>query len=255
MKIQYCSDLHLEFKENWAYLSQQPLTPEGEILLLAGDIVPFAAMNRFKDFFSYLSDNFEQVCWIPGNHEYYHYDLGEQANPLCEKMRSNITLLNNCTFTYKNVNFLCTTLWSRIKPQHELEVQQSVSDFYLIKNNETRLTAFKFNEMHQASMHYLKQELHTHTGKNNFIMTHHVPTLLHYPVWFRNSPINDAFAVELHDFIEASNAGYWLYGHHHCPVKDFTIGNTIMITNQLGYVKENQHKYFRPGAVVEINNE
>ncbi|MBL7726720.1 MAG: metallophosphoesterase [Dinghuibacter sp.] len=251
MKIQYCSDLHIEFKLNWEYLSQFRLQPEGEILLLAGDIVPFSVMNRYNDFFNYLSDNFEQVCWIPGNHEYYHFDLADKQDPLCEKIRSNITLLNNTTFTYKQVNFLCTTMWSKIKPQHEVEVQLGVSDFFLIKNNEARLTAQKFNEMHQAGLAYLEQALHTHAGETNFIMTHHVPTMLRYPVYFRHSPINDAFAVELHDFIEQTNARYWLYGHHHCPVKDFTIGNTVMITNQLGYVKENQHKHFRTGAVVE----
>ena len=37
LKIQYASDLHLEFSDNWLYLKDHPLEVTGDILLLAGD--------------------------------------------------------------------------------------------------------------------------------------------------------------------------------------------------------------------------
>lgn len=38
MKIQYMSDLHLEFPQNSKYIAELNMKPLGDILLLAGDI-------------------------------------------------------------------------------------------------------------------------------------------------------------------------------------------------------------------------
>jgi UDP-2,3-diacylglucosamine pyrophosphatase LpxH len=67
MKLQYCSDQHLEFIENWSFMEENPLFPVGEILVLAGDIIPLSKLNRVREFFDFASRNFERVYWIPGN--------------------------------------------------------------------------------------------------------------------------------------------------------------------------------------------
>jgi predicted phosphohydrolase len=258
MKIQYCSDLHLEFRENKNYLKHFPIKPEGEILLLAGDVILFKLMKEHNDFFNYCSDNFETTYWIPGNHEYYHGDVGaENLQPLYEKIRENVFLLNNHTIPYKNVELVFSTLWSHIPPQYELVVQQSVSDFTLIKNKGKNFTASDFNALHKNDFEFLKTTLAPQSDKQRIVITHHVPTLMHYPEQYKKSNINSAFAVELYDFI--SNVGvenfqplHWIYGHHHCNTPAFKIGNTTLLTNQLGYVIQNEHQLFNPSATIEI---
>ena len=41
MKIQFVSDLHLEFPDNRAWLAAHPLEVAGDILLIAGDTAYF----------------------------------------------------------------------------------------------------------------------------------------------------------------------------------------------------------------------
>ena len=49
MKIQYCSDLHLEFPRNKLFMKQNPLKVEGDILILAGDILLFKDINEYNN--------------------------------------------------------------------------------------------------------------------------------------------------------------------------------------------------------------
>lgn len=253
MKIQYCSDLHLEFRENKNFLAKNPIKPSGEILLLAGDIIPFAQIDSHNDFFDFVSDNFEMVFWVPGNHEYYHYDLDDVKSPLYEKIRKNVFLANNQIIPYKGFNLILSTMWSSISPQNEWVVQQSVSDFFLINSQGKKITPAIFNSLHQTDYTFLKNALNTTDSKINIVVTHHVPTFLNYPKQYKNSSINEAFAVELYDFIASSNATYWIYGHHHTNIPTFTIGNTIMLTNQLGYVKQEEQKGFKTDSIIDLH--
>jgi len=252
MKIQYCSDLHLEFRENKNFIEEHSLEASGEILLLAGDVVPFTLMDKHKDFFSYVADHFETTYWLPGNHEYYHADISERSGTLNENIRSNVHLVNNITITKDNTRFIFSTLWSKINPDKQWYIEKDVSDFQFIRYKGYRFSIDRFNELHEDCLRFITSELHRNNTGKTIVATHHVPTFFNYPEQYKGSDLNEAFAVELFDLIEANGPHYWIYGHHHNNAPEFKIGNTAMLTNQLGYVKYNEQQGFKTNAIIEI---
>jgi predicted phosphohydrolase len=252
LKLQYASDLHLEFPANKEFFKQHPLQPVGDVLVLAGDIVPFAVMDRHQDFFSYVSDHFETTYWLPGNHEYYHFDIAKKSGVLHEKIRSNVFLVNNTSVVHENAKLIFSTLWSHISFGYQWQIERSLSDFHLIKHKGFRFSAEQYNQLHEESLAFIKNELKTVQEEKTAVFTHHCPTFLNYPEQYKGDVLNEAFAVELFDMIETSRIDYWAYGHHHSNIPEFSIGNTKLMTNQLGYVQRNEHRLFETNKVIEL---
>lgn len=253
LTIQYCSDLHLEFVHNEKFMQKYPLEVKGDILLLAGDIVPFAEIDKHHYFFDFVADNYAAVYWVPGNHEYYNADIAERSGAFREKIRDNVFLLNNTTVPLAgDTELVCTTLWSKINPADEWEVVRAMSDFHVITNNGHRFTINDFNRLHAESLSYLTGALATGTAKHKIVMSHHIPTYMHYPPKYKGDLLSQAFASEQFELIEQAGVHSWIFGHHHCNIPEFKIGGTHMLTNQLGYVKYGENKGFSRGRVVVV---
>jgi len=251
MKIQYASDLHLEFPENKDYLKQYPLKPVGDILVLAGDIVPFAVMDKHEDFFTYLSDNFEDTYWIPGNHEYYHFDIAKKSGRFHEKIRDNVHLLNNTVINKNGVDLIFSTLWSKISPAKQWAIERGMNDFHVIAYNGYKFTVPIYNQLHSESLAFLQKAL-INKANNSVVISHHLPTFMNYPEKYKNSNLNEGFAVELFDLIESNGPDAWIYGHTHGNASAFVIGKTQLLTNQLGYVMRGEHNKFMHNTKINI---
>jgi len=249
MKLQYCSDLHLEFRENRDFIRAFPLQVKGDILLLAGDITPFATMSKHSDFFDFVSDNFQYTYWLPGNHEYYYSDAILKSGTINEKIRDNVFLVNNVSAQHGTIKLIFSTLWTEISGAHAYQIEQRMSDFQVIKYNGHRFSSTDYNQLHHGCIDFIKKEVATSKELAKVVVTHHVPTFLHYPEQYRGDILNEAFAVELFDFIRLSDIKLWLYGHNHTNIPDFMIGNTLMATNQLGYVKHKENALFEDDKV------
>lgn len=252
MLLQYASDLHLEFPANKEFLKLHPMQPVGEVLVLAGDIVPFTLIEKHQDFFSYVSDHFKTTFWLPGNHEYYNFDINEKSGALHEAIRSNVFLVNNTSIVHENTKLIFSTLWSKISPEHQWQIERSLNDFHVIKNKGYRFSAEKYNELHEESLAFIQNELKIVMDEKVAVFTHHCPTFLNYPEQYRGEILNEAFAVELFDLIEPSGIACWIYGHHHTNTPEFNIGDTRLLTNQLGYVQESEHRLFEANKCIEL---
>jgi 3',5'-cyclic AMP phosphodiesterase CpdA len=253
LKIQYASDLHLEFPQNWKFIKANPFQPVGDVLVLAGDIVPFAIMNQHDEFFSYLADHFEQTYWLPGNHEYYHFDIATKCGVIHEKIKSNVTLVNNISVKHQGVDILFSTLWSQISISNQWLIERNMNDFHQIKHNGSHFSSDHYNALHFESLDFIKQSVKNPTAEKLVVFSHHCPTFLNYPPKYKGDTLNEAFASELYEFIESSNIAYWGYGHHHYNTPDFFIGNTRLVTNQLGYVEHRENSLFSSGRYIDMS--
>lgn len=252
MLLQYASDLHIEFPANKEFLKRYPLQPVGDVLVLAGDIVPFSVMEKHQDFFTYLADNFKTTYWLPGNHEYYLFDIAEKGGVLHEAIRSNVILVNNTSVLHDGVKLVFSTLWSHISACYQWQIERSLNDFHVIKHKGYRFSAEQYNQFHAESLAFIQSEVNSNLEQQLAVFTHHCPTFLNYPEQYKGDVLNEAFAVELFDLIETSNIACWGYGHHHTNTPEFSVGNTKLITNQLGYVQRNEHRLFDTDKVIEV---
>lgn len=116
-----------------------------------------------------------------------------------------------------------------------------------------RLTADDFNREHARCLAFVKQAVSESTAKTKIVLTHHVPTQLCTAEEFRDSSINGAFTVELGDFIADSGIDLWIYGHSHRNIIA-RIGETSIVSNQLGYVSYREHlsNGFSFSAMIEV---
>ncbi len=254
MRIQYASDLHLEFHENGSWLKSHPLQVTGDVLVLAGDI-GYLDDDNYKShpFWDWASDHYQQVIINPGNHEFYkYYDIDTLYDGWNLEIRNNVHCYYNAVVSLSdNIDLITTTLWSKIPIQDAYITERSVSDFYRIMSNGKHIDFIRFNKEHERCFKFLKKSVSESKAKHIIVVTHHVPSETLTDPMFKGSVINGAFTVELYDYIANSPVEYWIYGHSHRNING-VIGKTKCVSNQLGYVSHGEHLTFDPGKMIEV---
>jgi len=256
MKIQYASDLHLEFAENREILEQGgAMVPAGDVLVLAGDVSYLGDMKMMKrPFFDWCAEHYRQTFIVPGNHEFYHgYDIARTMVDYEYEYRENVRYLNNTSIVLDDVELFFTTLWTKISPLFLWTIQRGMNDFRHGVLNGERFTANDVDGLHRRCVEWLEAALKASTAKTKIVVTHHCPTLRDDFNGYPCGALNSAFQVDMDSFIKRSGADDWIYGHTHYPGGSGTvIGKTKLLCNQLGYVVYNEHKNFVPDAVIEV---
>ena len=84
-----------------------------------------------------------------------------------------------------------------------------------------------------------------------FVVTHHLPTFSSIEDRHKGSVLNAAYATELGNYIADSRISAWIYGHSHHRT-DLMIGNTLLVSNPLGYVFCGENTNFDDSDAIEV---
>lgn len=250
LRIQYVSDLHLEFYEKAVF----PLLvkPCAKYLALAGDIgVPNTRI--WDSFFSYVNDHWEKVFYVTGNHEYYSSKnkmnmevIHEQIRTSLEKY-SRVTLLDSqnptCFLPKENVAIVGNTLWTEIPEDDAPLIQRSMNDYNVMYTNNRRVTPVDINSLHFQHRKGLKQQLDFLEFQKipTIVLTHHMPSYKLISPKYANSPLNSGFASNCENLM-TENVKLWIYGHTH-NVSNILLNKTMCVVNSRGYPNELIHGF------------
>ena len=231
--FQYISDIHLEISNRIPIIKR--CAPN---LILAGDIgSPLQPI--YTTFLKMVSDLFDHVFLISGNHEYYNNqnikmnEMDDKIHAIC-KNQTNVHYLQNKIFHLDNISIFGGTFWSNITPRQEILIKQMISDYRQIPKFTTQLS----NSMHNHAIDELKLALKDFPDRNWIVICHHIPQNRLILDKYKTSPLNNAFASDI-PFMDNERIKAVVFGHTHTPSVQGKY-----YSNPIGYPGENEEVDF-----------
>jgi predicted phosphodiesterase len=282
MKIQYISDLHLEHHKNNNVFSRIKKLPNCENICVLGDI-GYPHSQIYQDFMTYCSNNWKNVFWLLGNHEFYHKpktdiktmsEIEEYVKQICPKnvyfMNNSVVYLNKETnevgLSRTNdiggrnpvIKIIGCTLWCNINDftaqnlndYYKIYAHHVVNDFGvdMFRKLKPEMTRMLFDSSRKFILDEIKNE---NDNVNCLIITHHGTHPLcqgHY----LGSPLESGYATYIPEIYESKNVIASLFGHTHSNVT-LEVNGVKLLSNCYGYKGERQDIVkFNPKAVLEI---
>ena len=230
MRIQPVSDLHLEFDKDHGKAFAQSLPVLGDVLVLAGDVLPIRRPPHVVEMLGWFCSRFPEVVYVPGNHEYYKTSPGAGSALLASSAKdfSNLHLLDGAVTEIDGIRFVGATLWFPPTPD-EARYRGFLTDFKLIRDFLPWV-----HEAHAAQIAFLQENVRA----GDVVVTHHLPHPNSTPKMFVDSPLNRFFvARDATALLAGAGARLWLHGHTHAA-RDYVIGTTRVVCNPRGYPHE-----------------
>lgn len=235
MKILVYSDLHLEFGHRWS----PPKDLEGDLLILAGDIITFKDSAPFE---SLLAGWKKPVLYIAGNHEFYtRSPMDQEAQAFGSWLSGrmpNVIFLQDEEISINGIHFFGGPMWTNFSNENmaAMEVaRRSMNDFRLIVTGENdSLEPANTVALHKSFVEKLVRWFEKPLKGPRVVISHHAPVKNPHTK-YGDSELQPAFnSLDMIEIIEKYQPVLWVYGHtHECD--DQTIGKTRIISNQLGY--------------------
>lgn len=230
LRVQYASDLHLEF------LSDKPvfpalLKPVAPVLVLAGDIGQ-PQRRSYRDLLHHCSRNWDDVVIVAGNHELYGGHVTQRLE-LCRAMAlefGNVHFLERDRVVCHGVTFFGCTLWTQ-------DSTPRLNDYRRIEaENGSMLTVADTNRWHGRDKEWLRLAL-ANTEGPTVVVTHHLPSFRLIAPEFEGSPLNSGFASDC-DALIAPPVSVWIAGHTHRAMRVRFENGVVAAVNPRGYPDE-----------------
>lgn len=242
MRIQYFSDIHLEFG------SLETTAADADVVVAAGDIgVGLQALDWLKSFG-------KPVIYVAGNHEFYGQEyLSTLANLTSAASGTNVQFLEQRAWVYDGVRFLGCSLWSDLGGDDNDQLEELVSivnDFRKIRYCTDALNAKSYRQLHWESREWLFAELAKPFPGKTVVVTHHAPT----PWSWRDSPSQikrHAYCNDLREVLHSFEIAAWFHGHTHA-VSDYRCSGTRILCNPRGYFPNQLVSEFDLKKILEI---
>ena len=248
MKIQYASDLHLEF-------GSRPLQKSdirGDILVLAGDIA--GKPRKLTQYLHSLAGTIP-ILYVMGNHEFYGHDFARDLGTYQKAVKTptgGVHFLENRSFEIGGIRFLGCTLWTDFFDGRQGKAaERGMTDFHVITLEGDKLRWTDVVYRHRGSLAWLRKELETPFSGPTVVITHTAPSALSNPPQFAGSPISGSFYSNLDELIEEMGPALWIHGHMH-DSSDYLIGKTRVVCNPFGYDGIEVNVDWDPEAMVEV---
>ena len=244
MRINYISDLHLEFG-----MPPKDLDISGDILVVAGDLTVKADDQHL----AWLNSlDFKHVLYILGNHEFYRSNLEKIKVETLKKLSPHVHLLDDSSITLEGITFHGSTLWTSFNNGDWFAMNaadQGMNDFRLIRfeHGERKFNSGSAKYLHEKSVQYLLNEVQP----GDVIITHHAPSYGSIHEMYAGQILNHAYASDLEWLIDATEPKYWIHGHMHASFDYFRAGCNILC-NPRGYAGYEENLYFDWNKSVEI---
>jgi hypothetical protein len=262
LRIQLVSDLHIEM------LKRPPKIPvNAPCIALLGD-TGVAGTKMYAAFIRSLSEKFETVLILAGNHEFYggeyeerKYDI-RRLEPQADSL-PNVRFLDCESVNLGGVKVLGCTLWSHVPLPAREVVRNTLNDYRVIEMldigaEEPRpLLVTDTNAMHRREATFLWKEIATakEAGQMVLVLTHHSPLIrgTSHPE-YEGLPTNHGFSTDLSELM-GSPVAAWVYGHTHFNPSELVVNGTRVLANQKGYNEEKTGVAFDPGLVLHVKGE
>ena len=254
MKFQLISDLHLEKYDKLPNMDKL-IIPKAKNLILAGDIC-FAKHDNFLPFFKKISQLFDKIFYVFGNHEYYThnfncYSIDEVEIYIKEKLEGieNIIILQKDFKELEDdIIIIGATLWSYLSRKDIFAPIKYLSETNFISvENKIMLHPNITNKVHLEHKKWIEYMLSCFESKKIIVVTHYLPSKRCINKKYKYDAFSKSFYSNCDHLVQKANV--WCAGHTHTPMVRHIKGVPIYI-NPCGYLWE--HNTFDKEFVFEV---